>query len=99
MIEVYLSIIVSLFVSMVLTPVVTRRANSLKLVDVPDFRKAHTGAIPRTGGIAIAIGALLPSAILLYPNGAPSGYIAGALVILAFGLWDDHSSLDYRLKL
>jgi UDP-GlcNAc:undecaprenyl-phosphate GlcNAc-1-phosphate transferase len=105
MIQIYLSLAASLFISMLLTPLLTRYASSLGLMDLPDARKSHIGAIPRVGGIAIALGALLPSVLWLGFTEAADGYDAvygyfgAALVILAFGIWDDRSGLDYRLKL
>ena len=56
--------VVALFVSTTLIPPLGRVAHALRLTDKPGGRKAHAGLIPRTGGIAIFVGALLPAAAL-----------------------------------
>lgn len=99
MTAVYLSLVVALFVSMLLTPQLTRRAARLGLMDVPDARKSHSTLIPRVGGIAIALGALLPCLVWLRSTDLVAGYLAGAAFILGFGIWDDRAGLDYRMKL
>jgi UDP-GlcNAc:undecaprenyl-phosphate GlcNAc-1-phosphate transferase len=97
--QLFLGLIFSLFVSMLLIPLLIRLAAPLKLFDVPDSRKGHKGLIPRVGGIAIAVGTLFSTAILLRPNAAIQGYFLAALVIVAFGILDDRVNLSYRLKL
>ena len=56
--------IVALVVTMTLIPPLMRVAQRLSVVDMPDERKVHTGAIPRIGGIAMMVGVMLP--ILLW---------------------------------
>jgi UDP-GlcNAc:undecaprenyl-phosphate/decaprenyl-phosphate GlcNAc-1-phosphate transferase len=97
--QLFLGLIFSLFLSMLLIPLLMRLAAPLKLVDVPDSRKSHRGLIPRVGGIAIAAGTLFSTAILLRPNAAIQGYFLAASVIVAFGILDDRFNLSYRLKL
>src|ERR1700741_2161237 len=99
MIEISLCLVVALFISMLLTPVLVRRAAGLGLMDVADARKSHSGAIPRIGGIAIALGALLPTVFWLHDAQDLYGYLAGALIIVIFGVWDDRVGLGYKAKL
>jgi UDP-GlcNAc:undecaprenyl-phosphate GlcNAc-1-phosphate transferase len=94
----YFGFIIAVFVTMVLIPPLTRLAARMQIVDVPDARKVHTGAIPRVGGIAMAVGALLPMVLWVNPGTHFIGYLSGALIILVFGVWDDRRDLDYRLK-
>lgn len=93
-----LSLAVGLFVSMALIPPLARLAGKLKLEDIPDSRKVHTHPIPRIGGIAVIAGLL--TAITLWVPLAPwiSGFLVGALILAVFGVWDDRSDLDYRMK-
>src|SRR5262245_27975732 len=94
------------------TPLVTWVANRVGAIDRPDhFRRIHQGAIPRLGGLALAIG--VASAVLLtYVDGSLALRAAGAisisshgslliaaLVILVVGFVDDTRSIGPRLKL
>jgi UDP-GlcNAc:undecaprenyl-phosphate GlcNAc-1-phosphate transferase len=93
-----LTLAVSLFVAMALIPPLARVAGRLGLEDIPDARKVHVRPIPRVGGIAIIVG--MASAVILWVPMQPwiLGYLCGAAVIGAFGVWDDRCDLDYRLK-
>jgi UDP-GlcNAc:undecaprenyl-phosphate/decaprenyl-phosphate GlcNAc-1-phosphate transferase len=89
----------SLFLSIVLVPFFIRHAARLGLVDVPDgTRKIHQTVIPRCGGIAIALATLLPAVVFAPTLGAHLSFVAGALIIVAFGILDDKYDLDFRWK-
>ncbi|MBI4695917.1 MAG: undecaprenyl/decaprenyl-phosphate alpha-N-acetylglucosaminyl 1-phosphate transferase [Gammaproteobacteria bacterium] len=92
------SFIVAMFITMVLIPPLMRSARKLSIVDIPDERKVHTGAVPRIGGVAMVAGAVTP--VLLFQSHPPViiSYLLGIGIILFFGVWDDRSGLDYRLK-
>ena len=94
------------------TPLVTWIATRVGAIDRPDhFRRIHQGAIPRLGGLALAIG--VASAMLLTYVDASLGLRAvggitlsshgslliAALVILAVGFVDDTRSIGPRVKL
>ncbi len=83
---------------MTLTPIMWRFAPRLGLVDKPTPRKVHAVAIPRTGGLGIAVGALLPIAFLLELDPLVQSYILGALVLVAFGIWDDARQINHYAK-
>ncbi|MEL7451151.1 MAG: MraY family glycosyltransferase [Pseudomonadota bacterium] len=89
---------VALLVSMLLVPPLIRLAGRLKLVDEPDSRKIHEENIPRTGGIAIVLGALVPLSIWLSFDRQTSFVLAGAAIIVIFGLLDDRNNLNYKWK-
>lgn len=92
-------LLLSLFLSIVLIPPLAKLAAPLGLTDLPGGRKIHSRAIPRTGGIAIAAGTLIPIWILVPLNQEVATFIAGSAVLLVFGLLDDRLNLDYRIKL
>lgn len=92
------TLILSLFVATALVPLLARYAGALRLVDIPDERKIHHGAIPRVGGIAIAAGALLAVVLFLPDRREIVAWFAGALIIFLFGVADDRLDLDYRVK-
>ena len=50
----------ALAIAALLTPLVRNLSLRLKIYDVPDGRKVHSRAIPRTGGIAIVVAFLAP---------------------------------------
>jgi UDP-GlcNAc:undecaprenyl-phosphate/decaprenyl-phosphate GlcNAc-1-phosphate transferase len=85
----------SLFISLVLVPLLIRYASSLGLVDQPDgLRKIHTKVIPRSGGLA----ALLPLIAFTQFNSLDIYHLVAALVILCFGVMDDRFDLKVKWK-
>ena len=94
----FFAFIVAMFVNIVLTPPLMRAAQRFAFIDEPDQRKVHAQPIPRIGGLAMVTGAVIPMLLWLEPLRMLRGYLFGVAVLLAFGLWDDRRSLDYRLK-
>jgi UDP-GlcNAc:undecaprenyl-phosphate GlcNAc-1-phosphate transferase len=90
--------ITSLFVTMVLILPLMRIAPKLGIVDVPDQRKVHIKIIPRVGGIAMVAGVFISVLLWCANDIRLVTYLAGAAVILFFGVWDDRSDLNYKLK-
>jgi UDP-GlcNAc:undecaprenyl-phosphate GlcNAc-1-phosphate transferase len=85
------------------TAVMPRIAFRLGAVDLPDgYRKIHGVAIPRLGGVGVFAGFLMPMLVLLVGfrdnlvalpilQDMPTflSILAGALVVLLMGAWDD----------
>ena len=92
------SFFISLLVSMLLVPPLVRLSARLGLVDVADNRKVHEGVIPRSGGIAIVVGALVPLLIWWPDQKLLRALTLGALVIFVFGIMDDRRGLHYAWK-
>ncbi|HGG59097.1 MAG TPA: undecaprenyl/decaprenyl-phosphate alpha-N-acetylglucosaminyl 1-phosphate transferase, partial [Gammaproteobacteria bacterium] len=90
--------IVSMMLTMVLMPLAKQMGYRFHIVDVPNQRKVHAIPIPRIGGLAIVMGAAAPLMIWLDLSRSVKGYLAGALVILVFGILDDRFELGYKLK-
>ncbi len=94
---------------LVLTPLTIRLAKLWGLVDLPGARKVHIHPVPRIGGLAIALAALVPIAIeaLIRPNlfgaevqaGTIITLIASSLSILLFGFVDDLTNIPAKYKL
>lgn len=95
----FITFLVALAVTTILIPPLTRIAAPLKFIDLPDFRKAHTGAVPRIGGVAILLGSL--AAILIGLDVKPGilAFLASIVVLSVFGLLDDRFDLNPRTKL
>ncbi len=95
----FFSFVLALFVTLVTIPVLMRFADRLRLIDIPDARKVHEVAIPRCGGIAIALGTALPVLMSVPLDRSTVGYLVGAGIVVVFGAWDDVKPLHYRWKL
>ncbi len=89
---------VSMLLTMVLMPFAKQMGYRFHIVDIPNQRKVHAIPIPRIGGVAIVVGASAPLMIWLDLSRPIKGYLAGALVILVFGILDDRYELGYKLK-
>jgi UDP-GlcNAc:undecaprenyl-phosphate GlcNAc-1-phosphate transferase len=88
-----------MFVTMALIPIFRTAALRLHAaVDIPDARKVHDHPVPKVGGLAMAVAALVPIALLADGDRFVNAVLAGACVIVAFGLWDDIRNLSWKLK-
>ncbi len=74
-------------------------SQSIGLVDKPDDRKHHTGAVPLVGGIAIFASMALASLIFV-PRSADMTYLLAASALLVMtGSLDDRYHLNVRVRL
>ena len=97
--ELFLAFIVALSTTAALIPVLSRWAPAVGLTDKPGPRKVHAVPVPRVGGLAMAVGILVP-VLVTVPLTAPTrGVLLGLLILLCFGVWDDRVELGYRTKL
>jgi UDP-GlcNAc:undecaprenyl-phosphate GlcNAc-1-phosphate transferase len=92
------SFYIAFLLSTLLVPVGIRLGRRWGIVDKPDPRKVHTGLIPRTGGMAIALATVASLLVPLTMSRELGGYLGGGLIILFFGMWDDMRELGYRIK-
>ena len=93
--------LLALGLAALVTPIMLRLSIRMGWCDQPDGdRKVHKRPIPRTGGVAIAVGLLAPlvglvfwgndfSALLQQDVRRLTGFFGGALAILGLGLYDD----------
>lgn len=95
-----LTFLLALFLCSVIVPVLVRYSHKLGLMDDPsEARKAHSKAVPRSGGIAIFLGAsltILTTAGTLLDD--VTGLLLAGAVIFTFGLIDDLRNLNYWWK-
>jgi len=88
---------VGLVASMLLLATTMRLASPLGLLDHPRGHKAHAGATPLVGGLAIVLAWMValavPSAPVLHP-----ALVSGVLMLLVVGLWDDLKSLSTTVR-
>lgn len=90
--------LVAMLLSVALVPLLTERAQRLGFIDAPDARKVHVAPIPRIGGVAMVIGVVVPLIVWLDFTPQSLAYLGGVLIIAIFGIWDDRTDLDYRIK-
>lgn len=83
---------------MALIPVMVRLAPRLGMVDMPDPRKVHARPIARVGGIGICVGALVAILLLVPMHQGIAAFLAGSVVLLLFGAWDDSCELGHYVK-
>ncbi|WP_298440588.1 UDP-N-acetylglucosamine--undecaprenyl-phosphate N-acetylglucosaminephosphotransferase [uncultured Ferrimonas sp.] len=69
------------------------------LVDKPNERKHHTGAVPLIGGIAIFIGVMSAIMMFLPHNQILNLYLLSAAIILMLGVLDDKHDLKVSHRL
>ena len=90
------------FLTLLLTPPVTRLAFRIGAVDVPDKRKVHDKIMPRLGGLAIFLSFCAAVLFLLLYRGynlQVAGLLVGGAFILLVGIVDDIYSLPPLVKL
>jgi len=90
--------LMALVISMLVIPLMMRLAPILGMLDQPARRKIHRIPIARVGGVGIVFGAVISS--LLWIGAVPEvlAYLYGAIILFAFGLWDDVRDIGYLPK-
>jgi UDP-GlcNAc:undecaprenyl-phosphate GlcNAc-1-phosphate transferase len=97
-VQLFLAFVVALSVTAALIPVLARLAPSIGLTDPPGPRKVHSAPVPRVGGLAMAAGLFIATLLTVELSPAVRGLLAGLLVLVLFGLWDDRVTLGYGAK-
>lgn len=93
-----LSFVGSMAICLALIPALVASAGRLHILDLPADRKIHAIPIARVGGVGFGVGVF--GALLLWGprNNLVTAYLLGGLLILLFGVWDDRSNLNYKVK-
>ncbi len=99
--------LISLSVSLLLTPLARRIALRLKILAHPGGRKVHKEPVPYLGGLAIYAAFIAGLAGILWSNMPLTGVflrqvygiVTASTLIVAIGLWDDISGIRPFLKL
>jgi UDP-GlcNAc:undecaprenyl-phosphate/decaprenyl-phosphate GlcNAc-1-phosphate transferase len=92
------TLLVSVLITIALTPAFSALALRFQLVDIPNERKVHLIPIPRVGGVAMALGAFIPIICWQHSNGFVQAYLAGAGILVLFGAVDDFHELSPKIK-
>lgn len=91
--------ILAMVVTMAWLPLLAKLAAKWRIVDHPGLRKVHSAPIPRIGGLAMAIGVFIAALLAIKLQSEDRWFLAGAAVLVVFGVLDDRFNLDYRIKL
>jgi UDP-GlcNAc:undecaprenyl-phosphate GlcNAc-1-phosphate transferase len=98
--------VIPYLVSLIVVPLLRQTAISSNILDQPDNRKIHKNALPRIGGIAIAIAFFFSLGVgyVFLPIGQTYtesiiGLCIGASIIVLVGIWDDIRGLNASRKL
>lgn len=86
---IYLSVFISILLSLVLTPLVMKIARKYRVVDLPNERKVHKKEIPLMGGLAIYVSFLVSLFILQLDHLLHIPILLSSLVIVITGILDD----------
>jgi UDP-GlcNAc:undecaprenyl-phosphate GlcNAc-1-phosphate transferase len=92
------TLLISVFTTIALIPVCSSLAVRLNILDIPNERKVHVRPIPRSGGIAMAMGTLLPILLTLPFHDFLKSIVVGCWIVVMFGLLDDSRGLPYKYK-
>lgn len=91
--------LISLFLSLVLTPLFRKVALRCKILDVPDKRKLHKTSMPLLGGAAVYLSFIFSVGPLLAAHRNLIGLISAGTLILVSGLIDDIKGLSAVFRL
>ena len=92
--------LLAMLVTALTTPIAIKIAPKIGAVDVPkDDRRMHTKPIPRFGGIAIYLGAMVGFIRLGVWDEQTVGLAVGSTCILILGIFDDIKGLSPKVKL
>ena len=86
-----------------LTAWIRRHAARFHLIDVPNERSSHASALPRGGGIAIALivlaAALILTGLRRFSAAEALAWLGGGTLVALVGLRDDRGGLSVRVRL
>ncbi len=92
-------LLLSFFLTYILTSGAIYLGEKFNLKDYPDKRKLHKKPVPLTGGIAVFSGFLITIARNMVFTAQIRGVLLGALLIFILGLLDDKYSIPATVKL
>lgn len=87
-----------LILTLLATPALMRVAHAYNLLDRPDERKHHQGAIPVVGGLAMAFAIAVAAAWQLGDTALFWGLFVSVSVIVVVGVLDDRNGLPVTLR-
>ena len=92
------TLLISIFITISLIPMMIKLADRYQLVDVPNPRKVHIRPVPRIGGLAMAIAVIIPVVFWAGADAFVKAYLMGTGILALFGIVDDIKGLGYKVK-
>jgi UDP-GlcNAc:undecaprenyl-phosphate GlcNAc-1-phosphate transferase len=89
----------SVLITIGMIPVLKIFALRLNALDLPNHRKVHSAPMPKVGGVAMAMGAVVPILLWSPGNRFMDALLLGAAVLIIFGIVDDIKEMSYKGKL
>ncbi len=94
-----IAMVVTLLIALFITPLSINLAVKMGVVDKPNERKVHTGAVPRMGGVAIYIAFAVGALILGFYTRQVAALLVACTLVMAGGLIDDVKGVSPKFKL
>ena len=92
------TLFMAVLITIGMTPLLSSLAIRHNLVDLPSERKVHFRPIPRIGGVAMACGVFVPLLFWYHADRFVLAFLAGAAVLVFFGLLDDLQDIPPKVK-
>jgi len=70
----------------------------MQALDYPGDRNVHTRPMPKSGGISMALGVLIPVILWVPADKFTMALLIGACIVVLLGLVDDFKDLGYKAK-
>lgn len=93
------TLMLSVLITIGMIPVLKMFALRLNAVDLPNHRKVHSTPMPKVGGLAMALGAVVPILLWSPGNRFVDALLLGSGVLVVFGFLDDIKEMGYQGKL
>lgn len=90
--------IVTLILSLTITPVIIKLAHKFDFIDKPGERKINTRVVATAGGTAIYLAFMIPLKFFLPSSPTIKGIMLGGTFMILLGLFDDKFELSAPIK-
>ncbi len=101
--DIFIPFIVSIVITLGVTPFVIGIAKKLRLVDDPKKRyhpaNTHIGVIPRAGGLALLIGLVITTLFFVPLTKLFIGMLVASTLLVVVGLFDDRKDVNPYIRL
>ena len=92
------TLFIALFITLASIPMFKSVAVRAHMLDIPNERKVHSTPIPKSGGLAMALGFCIAILYGLTLDRFAGSVVIGSIILVAVGLADDRYNLGYRPK-
>lgn len=92
------ALLISMFITIAMIPVFIKLAVKVKALDYPGDRKVHVSPMPKCGGIAMALGMIVPVLLWAPRDNFVIALLIGSGIVVFLGLVDDFKDLGYKAK-